>query len=530
MTDQIPNQSLGEFLDGIADSEAPILHEGRRIAVAELAADSRRVAAGLVALGIEPGDRVGVWLPNIPQWLVMYFACGRAGAIAVTVNTRFRSTEVADIVGRSGCKVLVFWPGFKNIDFAGILREVDPAALSGLETVIVYREDPEEVINPPLLGRRTLGFEELLQEAPLAVDRGGPDSPCMIFTTSGTTSVPKFVLHRQAAVSVHAHEVARAHGYCAADACLLQLLPFCGAFGHAQVMANLAARRPMILQTVFDAAGALSLARQHCVTHFNGSDEMIARMLAASDEAQPIPTLRFCGFARFTGIAGLVEDAARRGIRMRGLYGMSEVQALFALQPDDDPERIALGGGIPVSPQAVVRFRDPDSGQLLVAGESGEIEICAPSMLVRYFENPEATAAAFTTDGFVRTGDIGYSTGNGGFVFVTRAGDVLRLGGYLVAPAEIEAHLQRHEAVDGAAVVAGANDHAAKAIAFVTLKPGATAEESELIAFCRCGLARFKNPARIFIIDTIPTVPGPNGAKVRRNLLRDWAREKMAPT
>src|SRR5690606_12498518 len=105
-----------------------------------LEARSRRVAAGLRALGISAGDRVALWLPNVPAYMVLFFALARLGAVAVAVNTRFRSAEVEDIVGRSGCRALVMWPDFKDIDFPGILGRVDPAKLIALRTVIVYGE------------------------------------------------------------------------------------------------------------------------------------------------------------------------------------------------------------------------------------------------------------------------------------------------------------------------------------------------------------------------------------------------------
>lgn len=517
MSNPAANVSLGAFLDGLQSTEPAIVHEGRVTSYAVLADASRRVAQGLYELGIGAGDRVGIWLPNIPEWLVLYFACARIGAIAVSVNTRFRSSEVQDIVGRSGCKAIVLWPGFKGIDFAGILAEVDPQALGGLDSIIVFGSSTDA----PLLARRTVSFADLAAVEPMTVDYGRADSPCTIFTTSGTTGAPKFVLHCQGGIVRHAQEAAVAHGYTDEGACLLQILPFCGTFGLTQAMATLAARRPMVLQTVFDAVEAVELGRRHRITHFNASDEMVVRMLDASDQQQLLPDLRFCGYARFAGISGLLERAAARGVRMRGLYGMSECQALFALQPTGDPERSALPGGIPASPAASVRVCDPNTGQRCPPGEAGEIQVRGPSLMQGYYGDSEATKSAFTADGYFRTGDIGYSTGDGGFVFTTRAGDVLRLGGFLVAPAEIERYLEQHPAVRTCAVVAGAAS--GSCVAFV--EAATAANEAELIEFCRAGLARFKVPARIHLLDALPSVPSPNGAKIRRNLLRQWAHE-----
>jgi fatty-acyl-CoA synthase len=524
MSGTVRDETLSAFLDSLPQGEPAIFHEGRTLTFGQLNDASRRVGTSLVGLGVERGDRVGIWLPNIPEWLVLYLACARVGAIAVSVNTRFRSAEVEDIVGRAACKVLALWPGFKNIDFAGILAEVNPDALTALESIIVFRPENSDPVIP---GRRTIDFDALLAAPPMMEDRGEPDSPCTIFTTSGTTGVPKFVLHGQRGITRHAREAAVGHGYLEEGARLLQILPFCGTFGLAQAMASFAAQRPVVLQTVFDAAEAVALGREYRVTHFNASDEMIARMLDATDDPRPLPDLRFCGFARFAGISGLLERAAARGVRMRGLYGMSECQALFALQPADNAERIGLAGGRPVSPAAAVRVCHPDTGTELPPGEEGEIQVRGPSVMQGYFQNPEATEKAFTDDGYLRTGDIGYATPDGGFVYTTRAGDALRMGGFMVAPAEIERYLERHPAVRTSAVVAGAKP--GTCVAFVEPEPGAAVTEQELSAFCGEGLARFKVPARIYLLEELPTVPSANGAKIRRNLLREWAQRDAPP-
>ncbi|MBA1146337.1 AMP-binding protein [Ectothiorhodospiraceae bacterium WFHF3C12] len=518
---ELGEQTLAKMLDGLPPEGLALIDGGSRWAYADLAAASRRVACGLVEAGVEAGDRVAIWLPNIPEWLVVYFACARVGAVAVALNTRFRSAEVEDIVGRSGCRVLVLWPGFKDIDFSGILAGVDADALKSVERVIVCRQDADAP--SPLPGRPVHHYGTLDAAPPLQSERGGPDSPCTIFTTSGTTSAPKFVLHKQSVIVHHAREVVRGHGYDRPDAVLLQILPFCGAFGHAQAMAALAGARPLVLQTVFNAAEAMELGRSHRVTHFNCSDEMIARMLDADDTPRPLPDIHFVGCARFGGISGLGARAEERGVPLRGLFGMSECQALYALQPDGDPEERLLPGGLPVSPDGRVRAVDAGSGHTLPDGEIGALELTGPSLMMGYYGNEAATAEAITGDGYFRTGDLGYTTADGGFVFTGRAGDVLRLGGFLVAPAELEKYIQRHPAVRACAVVSGGGAHAGRAVAFVTTEPGMHTDESQLAAFCAEGLARFKVPARFHLLDELPTVPSPNGAKVRRNLLREWA-------
>jgi fatty-acyl-CoA synthase len=211
---------------GAAAGRAPdgpaLIHGERRLSFAELEASSRRVAQGLAELGVAPGDRVALWLPNVPAWFTLYLACARLGAIAVAVNTRFRSAEVEDTVGRSGAKVLALMPGFKAIDFAAILADVDGAALDRLESVIVYEDGSGGGAPEHGLGRRVVRYANLESRPPHDEDHGLPETGCAIFTTSGTTKAPKFVLHSQSGVVAHARQVARDFGYDAADGVMLQ--------------------------------------------------------------------------------------------------------------------------------------------------------------------------------------------------------------------------------------------------------------------------------------------------------------------
>lgn len=143
--------NLPALIEG-ASHEVALIDRDRRVTYAELDAESRRVAAGLAELGIREGDRVALWLPNVTAWLATFFACAHLGAIALAVNTRFRSGELTDILGRSGAKALVLWPGFRGIDFNGILEVVDPATLSALDVLVAYSEGDERVpstIAPP---------------------------------------------------------------------------------------------------------------------------------------------------------------------------------------------------------------------------------------------------------------------------------------------------------------------------------------------------------------------------------------------
>lgn len=512
-----------------ARPDAPALIVGEdAISYRELDTLSRRAAQGLAELGVGPGDRVALWLPNVPAWPILQLACCHLGAIAVAVNTRFRSLEVADIVSRSGAKVLAMYPGFKQIDFLGILAGIDPAALQGLESVVIYGEATGEP--PAALQRlRLVPYADLLEKPALAESRASGEAPCNMFTTSGTTKAPKFVLHRQGAIAAHVARVARAFGFHELGTCHIAMLPFCGVFGFDQTLAALAAGAPLVLMELFDARQAAELIRRHQVSHLFGSDEMMDRLLAAVPEPVAFPSVRWGGFAGFnTSLSDIVARADARGLKLCGLYGMSEVQALFSVQPATDPvAQRAEGGGFPISPFARVRVRDPETGALLSHGEQGELEIAGPSCMVGYYGNEEATRQTFTADGYVRTGDLGFTQEDGRFVFLTRMGDVLRIAGFLVSPLEIESHLQAHPSVEGAQVVAVARPEGMRAVAFVVLRPGAAFDPAALKAHCEGALANFKVPVGFFAVEDFPRTPSANGFKIQRNKLREMALERL---
>ncbi len=498
---------------------------------------SRRVAAGLAELGVGTGDRVAIWLPNVVAWLVLCLACARLGAVVVCVNTRFRSREVADLLARSRAQVLVLWPEFKDIDFVGILEAIEPAALADLETLIVYGEGeaPAGDIADRLAalggtGRRLLDYTELEARPPRHEDQSAPDAAGAIFTTSGTTKAPKLVIHSQHSIAAHARRVARNCGFEAPDCIALAALPFCGVFGFSLAFAALAAGRPMVSMRLFEPVEAGRLIREYAVTHAYGSDDLFHQLLAAAPEAKPFPSLRLGGFAAFNAaLDSVVAEGDRCGLALTGVYGSSELQALITCQRIDAPaEERAQGGGYPTAEDTWLRARDPESGVLVGPGEAGELEAKSVGLFQGYDGDPEATRAAFTEDGYFRTGDLGRVMADGRVVFLSRIGDVLRLGGFLTNPAEIEAHVEAHASVRECKAVAVATEAGNRAVAFVIPEDNARLDEEALRRHCLEGIAKYKMPIRFFAIDAFPVVVSPNGLKVQRPVLRDIAEARLA--
>ena len=515
--------SLTNFLSRQVASygaETAIVYAEQRVTYTCLADESRRVARGLSDLGIGAGDRVALWLPNVPAWLACFFACAQLGAIVVTVNTRFKSSEIADIVGRSSAKVLVLWPDFRHINVADILHNIPPGALAGLTAFVAYDESPDAIEQPPLLGRPVIRYSDLASQPKLDADCATSGTGCIIFTTSGTTRAPKFVLHAQASLTRHASDMAHSFGFDTADAVILQTIPLCGVMGLCTATAALAAGRPLVMLPTFEARAAAQAIRDHQITHFPAVGDIVAQLLATGTEAVPFPSVRMVIGAR----SGQAVAAQARGLTLMGTYGMSEVQAMLSLHTlDTVPAQRELGGGTLIAPEGRVRVRDPVTGVILGHGINGEIEFHVPSMMSEYYADGSATAAAFTVDGYLKSGDLGYTTSDNSFIYLSRIGDVLRLAGFLVNPLEIEAVLDAHPAVLASQVVGIDGPRGTRPVAFVVAREGATVDAQALIAHCVRRIAKFKIPEHILPIDAFPFTPSANGNKIQKAKLREIA-------
>ena len=474
-----------------------------------------RVAAGLRRGGVGPGARVALWLPNGIGYLAAVFACARLGALAVHINTRFRMAEVGNLLRRSRAVALVTEWGFPPVDFPAIFAAVPAEDRAGLRCVFGQQLPPSVT---QLAGLPVLSLDGAAADA--GPDEATGELPCLTFTTSGTTGGPKLVLHDQQTIAGHAADVARHIGLDAPDAVLLGAVPFCGTFGNAAAMAAIAGGAHVVCLAQFDGETVVRLIHQHQVTHVIGGDDMFGRIAAASG-GRRFDSVRFSGFAAFhSTTAASIAAAEAAGMRLHGLYGSSEVQALFSVA---EGENRLLSGGVPVSIGARLAVRGPETGSALPSGTSGELWIDAPSRFIGYLEDPGATKRAIDADGMFRTGDLARLAGTG-FVFEARIGDAMRLGGFLVSPEEIEAVIQAQCGVAGVQVVAASGEGADPVpVAFVQRASGAELDEKALRSRCLEQLARFKVPDRIVLVEAFPIVDSPNGPKVQRVRLREMA-------
>ena len=506
------------------DARPTLVYDGRTIHSNELDDNVGRLAGAFAKLGLGRGDRLALWLPNCPMWIYAHLAAARIGVITVAVNTRFRSAEVEDIVARSGARTLIYWPGFLDIDFDAILSDVDVSVLDTLDHVLVYQESDQNIPST-IIGKPAYALHQLVKGSDALPDAGRDEDGCIMFTTSGTTGAPRLALHTQASVKTHADEVAPVFGYDQTGTTLLQALPLCGTFGHAQAMSVLRAEGRLILMSVYGLEPALQLISIHQVSALNGADSMFEDMMREARSGE-LDSVGSGGFAAFVtpDVEDFVSRAERFGLELFGLYGMSEVQALFARQRSGSgvSER-AQGGGYLTSTAARFRVCDPDTGNVLPPGQSGELQARGPSMFKEYYGNSAATQAALTDDGFLRTGDLAVDLGGGRFNYLARMGDSLRLGGFLASPAEIEAVVEKHPGVASCQVVGVDGANGTVPVAFVIATPGSNVVEDELGTLCANAMAKFKVPVRFIQLDAFPMTKSPNGEKIQRVKLRDMA-------
>ena len=458
--------SMSTFVDLVADSASTLVtDDGEEVAADALVDQGLRVAAWLHDLGVRAGDRVAVRMPNQLDYLRLLIAAAAAGAVIVSVNTRYGLDEVTELVERSGARLI-------------------------------------EHLDPSWVG-----------QDPIAIDArvSTPDSPFVVFTTSGTTSRPKMVLHRQRSIVDHAHDVAAGFGLRPSDV-VLAVMPWCGTFGLASLTGALAAGS-RILVADFDVAHTATVIERERVTCVNGSDDMFHRLLVHGAD---VSSIRLAGVARFnTSLDGVVGRADMVGATLTGLYGMSEVQALYSLR---DPagavgERERAGGAL-VSPAAAYRVVDD------------ELQLRGPSLFAGYLAEggaaiDEDLTARHFDDGWFRTGDLATAEDDRSFEYVSRMGDVLRLGGFLVSPAEIEGVLMEIDGIEEAQVIAVDRPEGARPVAFVIAPDGV--DEQETIRRCRDRLARYKVPIRVLVLDEFPTTPSANGTKIQKVKLRELA-------
>ncbi len=533
-------QTVGELINQAAERFGPreaLLYEGRRWSFAEFRDEIDRVARALINLGVQPGDKVSLWMSNRAEWLFLFGAIAKIGAVLVPINTRFRTGDMEYLVNHSDSAALVLMARSGPVDYLAMLREVapeidhgnpaalHPAAFPSLRNVIVVGEErPAGAIgwDALLAGAGEAPAAELAQrEAAVS-----PDDTFLLMYTSGTTGFPKGVMHCHNPIRT-VIDAANRMGMSSRDV-ILMYLPLFHCFGlyEGPLMSWVTGAR-VVLTTMFDAGETLGLLESERATVMNGFDahfyDLCHHPDAAKTDRSSLRTILLAvGMPSSEPVARLTQE---KFCSTLSAWGMTEVGVgatrTFLDAPADD--RCAESG----HPLPGYEFKviDPGTGDTLPPSTMGELCVRGYALMQGYYKRPEATAAAIDGDGWFHTGDVCTIRDDGSVRFLGRYKDQLKVGGENVDPTEVEAFLLTHPAVSKVQVIGVPDARLAEvACACVVVEPGQVITDADLSDFCRGKMASFKIPRHLIIVDDYPMT---SSGKVQKYLLRQMAAERL---
>ena len=494
-----------------AAPERVLVHLGERaLTYREMDSDSDRVAASLLALGLVPGDKVAVQLPNVVEFLHAYFGCLKAGVVMVPLNPLLTAREIAYHLRDSDSRLIITLDLFAE-------AAVRAAGEVGVSAYVVGQTAPDG----------TRPFSELLEAEG---DSGllhptSPDDTAVLLYTSGTTGQPKGAELTHFQLFMNCTVAGEVFGVRAGDVSI-GILPLFHVFGLSSVL-NTTVRfgGTIVLSPRFDPTEAVELIERHRVTIISGVPTMYVALLNTDTSGRDLSSLRAAcsGGASIPGEVIRAFEEKFHGVVILEGYGLSETASTTTFNISAE-ERKVLSVGKPIW-GVEVKVVDPD-GTSLPAGADhvGEILVRGHNVMKGYYKRPDATASALR-NGWLHTGDLGYLDEDGYLYVVDRLKDLVIRGGYNVYPREVEEVLYAHPSVAEAAVVGRADPRLGEeVVAYVSLKPGSSTTPEELQAYTRENLAAYKYPREIHVLDQLPK--GPTG-KILKTALR---RQEMPQT
>jgi fatty-acyl-CoA synthase len=518
---------LGDTIGGnfdravAAGPDTPALIEavsGREWTYAELAADVDAVALGLLELGIGKGDRVGIWSPNRAEWTMVQYATAKIGAILVNINPSYRTHELAFVLRQSGVRTLISANEFKTSDYASMIDEVRGDCPALRDVLLLDGPEWAALVDGGRAGDRA---EILVAQAQLS-----PDDAINIQYTSGTTGFPKGATLSHHNILNNGFFVGELCNYTAGDRICIPV-PFYHCFG--MVMGNLAATSHGACMVIpapgFDPVATLeAVARYRCTSLYGVPTMFIAELNDPSFADHDLSSLR-------TGImAGspCPVEVMKQVIDRMGMtevaicYGMTETSPVSTQTRADDPleRRVSTVGQ--VGPHLEVKIVDPATGLTVPHGRPGELCTRGYSVMLGYWEQPDATAEAIDAARWMHTGDLAVMDDEGYVSITGRIKDMVIRGGENVYPREIEEFLYTHPDIVDAQVIGVPDErYGEELMAWVRLREGALPLTADALReFCTGNLAHYKIPRYVHVVDEFPmTVTG----KVRKVEMREQA-------
>jgi acyl-CoA synthetase (AMP-forming)/AMP-acid ligase II len=506
-------RAAGQFGERTAIEAGPL-----RMSYRALAEAAQQAASALIAAGIQPGDRVAIWAPNRHEWIVIALGSSLAGATLVPINTRFKAAEAGYLLEKSRARLLFTCAEFLGARYVEMLQQElggpsgarPVGGLKSLEQVVLFEGDAS---GARALAEFLASGHGVAPSAVLARARSvQPEDVSDILFTSGTTGRPKGV------ATTHGQNIRAYHAWCTAvgltaEDRYLIVSPFFHAFGYkAGFLACLMTGATILPHLVFDPAQVLERLRTESITVLPGPPALYQSLLANPQllAAAGIPPLRLA----VTGAAVVPLELIERMKRELGCetvitgYGLTESCGIATMcRAGDDLRTIAHTSGRAIEG---VEVRVVDStGNVMPAGEAGEVLIRGYNVMQGYFEAPEATREVIDRDGFLHTGDVGVLDAHGNLRITDRLKDMFIVGGFNCYPAEIERVIAGHPEVAQVAVIGIPDARLGEVgMAFVVLRAGTLTSEPHwsetLAAFCRANLANYKVPRRYAIVPQLP--------------------------
>ncbi len=503
----------------------------------EVKTEVDRVARGLMAMGIQPGDHVALWLMNCSEWIFAMYALAKIGAVQVPVNTRFRTHDLAYLLKQSDAKYLITHDVSGPINYFEMVNEVLALPETGTEI-----SDPEypEMKSVFILGdstpEGTTNWRTLCSEAENISNQAletraeavNPDEPVFIMYTSGTTGFPKGVMHNHVMLRLIEERAFRLS--INENDTILNYLPLFHLFSYSEgaLMSMLTGARQILTET-FVADECIELIDQEKCSVIHGFETHLKDMMEAYErKPADISSLRTGLFA--CGMKSSIPTCTRAAEVLAPLvtvtgYGMSEMGAgtLVGSLHDTVEQRAASSGYI--SPGYSCRIIDPQTGKDQPVDVPGEIVFKGYGMMMGYYNKPKETADCYDAEGWFHTGDTGLMRSDGYIQFLGRYKDMLKVGGENVDPMEVEGLLLGFDGVQQVAVVGYPDERLSEvAVAYIQRKEESPIRGEEVIAFCKGKVASFKMPRHVLFLDEFPMTAS---GKIRKVALREDAIKQL---
>ncbi|WP_342641460.1 class I adenylate-forming enzyme family protein [Rhodoligotrophos ferricapiens] len=513
-------------------------YEGLRFRGTDVVAEAKRLARALLADGVQRGDRVCVWLPNGPEFVLLELATTIIGAIFVPIHSRYGAVELGNILQRAKPVALFYRKSFRDVDFETILEKAHPPVSSsrfgdGKGPVPELRRLVSlDGSRFPAVDDWARFRERAEKTSETALDRAmarvAPSDPAICIFTSGTTGMPKGAMLSHGAILFTEQHVGDILEIAPKER-VLYGAPMPSVFGCCNALvASWTHDACFVLMPTFDAGEALKTIQREACNVIYGVPTMFHMLLNHPDFAPARTRSLRSGIVGGAPCPVTLADAIVNRLGVRHLvsgYGMSETCAIMTATRIGDTLEVVTGTvGRPL-PDVEIRICGPDAIGALGEEQEGEICVRGRNLMLGYFNGEPELAKPFT-EGWFRTGDLGMLRRDGNLRITGRVSDMILVGGFNVYPVEIENLLARHPDVIQAYVV-GIEDErlGERPVAFVQARPGAEVDPDELSRFCVENLAKYKLPARFFMVESFPMTPL---GKVQKFELKKIAKQAMA--